>query len=312
MNVIGRLERVALREVWQHEAYDFSSWLQSHIDVLDDVVGLGLTNAQPEQSAGTFRVDLVSEDMNGNKVIIENQLEKSNHDHLGKLLTYAVAMDARAAIWIVSDPRPEHVAAIAWLNDSSSGTFYLIKVEAVKIGASPPAPLFTLIVGPSPDSQDIARSNQDFAERHTLRQRWWRGIVNHPMAGPHSHLKAGTHTYLGISTGLRGVAYNYHVVRDTCDAEVYIDRGPDKEDENKRIFDGLHAQKERIESAFGGVLDWQEIPGKRGYRVRATIDGGYSADEADWEEIHDQLVDTMARLMAAMQPVIDQITPGFR
>ena len=312
MNVIGRLERVALREVWQHEAYDFSSWLQNHIDVLDDVVGLGLTNAQPEQSAGTFRVDLVSEDMNGNKVIIENQLEKSNHDHLGKLLTYAVAMDARAAIWIVSDPRPEHVAAIAWLNDSSSGTFYLIKVEAVKIGASPPAPLFTLIVGPSPDSQDIARSNQDFAERHTLRQRWWSSIIRHPKAGPHSRLKASVSTNLSVSSGLRGVAFNYHVVKDACDAEVYIDRGPDSEEENKQIFSVLLAHREQIESAFGSALHWEERPGTRNYRVRASVDGGYGADESEWNDIQDALVDTMARLMAATQPVIDQLIPGYR
>jgi hypothetical protein len=106
-------------------------------DVLNDALGITLVNVEREQAAGSFSIDLVAEDEGGGKVIIENQLEKSNHDHLGKLITYLTALNARAAIWIVAEPRPEHVAAISWLNDSSSAAFYLVKVEAVRIGSSP-------------------------------------------------------------------------------------------------------------------------------------------------------------------------------
>ena len=115
---IGKLERVALREVWKHEALDFTQWLQENIDVLNSALDLNLVNVDREQIPGAFSVDLVAEDEGGATIIIENQLEKSNHDHLGKLITYLTAMSARAAIWIVSDPRPEHVAAITWLNES--------------------------------------------------------------------------------------------------------------------------------------------------------------------------------------------------
>ena len=146
---IGKLQRVALREVWKHEAYDFTKWLQENIDVLNATVGLNLVNVDREQAAGSFSIDLVAEDEGGGTVIIENQLEKSNHDHLGKLITYLTAMSARAAIWIVAEPRPEHVAAVAWLNESTGADFFLVKVEAVRIGTSPAAPLLTLIVGPS-------------------------------------------------------------------------------------------------------------------------------------------------------------------
>jgi hypothetical protein len=138
---IGKLERVPLREVWEHEAYDFTQWLQDNIEVLNDALGLTLVNVDREQAAGAFSIDLVAEDEGGGTVIIENQLEKSNHDHLGKLITYLSAMGAKAAIWIASEPRPEHVAAIAWLNESNSAQFYMVKVEAVRIGASQPAAL---------------------------------------------------------------------------------------------------------------------------------------------------------------------------
>src|SRR5690349_5541424 len=125
---IGRLQRVALREVWKHEALDFTQWLQNNIEVLNETLDLNLTGADRERAAGDFSVDLVAEDEDGGTVVIENQLEKSNHDHLGKLITYLTAIGAKTAIWIVSDPRPEHVAAIGWLNASSSAAFYVVKV----------------------------------------------------------------------------------------------------------------------------------------------------------------------------------------
>ena len=117
---IGKLERLPLREVWKHEALDFTHWLHENIDVLNTALDLNLVNVDREQAAGSFSIDLVAEDGSGGTVVIENQLEKSNHDHLGKLVTYLTAMGATVAIWIVSDPRPEHVAAITWLNESSS------------------------------------------------------------------------------------------------------------------------------------------------------------------------------------------------
>ena len=137
--MIGKLQRVPLREVWKHEAIDFTQWLQDNIDVINEIIDLNLSNPESEKSAGAFNVDIVAEDEAGNPVIIENQLEKSNHYHLGKIITYLVAMAAKTAIWIVADPRPEHVSAITWLNESSSANFYLLKIEAIKIvkGSNP-------------------------------------------------------------------------------------------------------------------------------------------------------------------------------
>jgi hypothetical protein len=121
---ISKLQRVPLREVWKHEAYDFTQWLQDNLDVLNGILNIDLVSAEREQAAGAFSVDLVAETDNGDTVVIENQLEKSNHDHLGKLITYFSALTAKIGIWIVSDPRPEHVGAIAWLNEATDAGFY--------------------------------------------------------------------------------------------------------------------------------------------------------------------------------------------
>ncbi|MCK4232302.1 DUF4268 domain-containing protein, partial [candidate division WOR-3 bacterium] len=122
---IDKLQRRPLREVWRCEE-KFTTWLQDNIDVLNEVLDLNLEGAEPEQPAGTFSVDIVAKDESGNPVVIENQLEKSNHDHLGKLITYLTAIGAKIGIWIVADPRPEHVGSISWLNESSGADFYLV------------------------------------------------------------------------------------------------------------------------------------------------------------------------------------------
>ncbi|MFN4295236.1 MAG: DUF4268 domain-containing protein [Brevundimonas sp.] len=300
---IGKLERVALREVWRHEAYDFTRWLQENIDVLNSTLNLSLVNVEREQAAGAFSIDLVAEVEGGGKVIIENQLERSNHDHLGKVLTYMVAMEAQTSVWIVSEPRPEHVSVIAWLNESSSSDFYLVKVEAVRIGGSPPAPLLTLIVGPSAETAAVSRSKREYAERHDLRRGWWTRLIARPDARSHSHITPGEALYIGVNTGWRGLSWNYVITQHDCGAELYIDRGKGAEEENKAIFDRLSEKRSEIESVFGGTLSWERLDDRRACRVKARVNtGGYRAADDQWDAIQSVQVNAMNRLRRALEP----------
>ena len=243
-----------------------------------------MVNVDREQAAGSFSIDLVAEDEGGGTVIIENQLGKSDHDHLGKLITYLTGLSAKAAVWVVSDPRPEHVAAVAWLNQSNSANFYMIKLEAVRIGESPAAPLLTLIVGPSEETKYVGVAKAEIAERYVIRKRWWTMLIERSAAKSklHSHITAGEYSWIGTSAGFRGLNFNYVVTQNECGAELYIDRGKDRESENKRIFDQLAAHKEDIESAFGGPLSWERLEGKRAYTSEA---GGYRSPEEQWPTI---------------------------
>ena len=135
-----------LRKVWSNEARDFTTWLEKNIGVLNDAIDLSLSNVKREESAGNLSVDLVAENESGNRVIIENQLGESDHNHLGKLITYLTVIGAKTAIWIVADATPEHRRAIRWLNESSPASFYLLKLEE---GSSLSEPLLTTIVDPS-------------------------------------------------------------------------------------------------------------------------------------------------------------------
>jgi len=143
---IGKLESVSLRELWKHEERSFSSWLESNIEALSEVLGMSLSPAQREKNAGAFQVDLVAETEDGDVAIIENQLEPTNHERLGKVLTYLTNLEAKTAVWVTSNPRPEHIRAVSWLNEATPAdiSFYLVRVAAFRIGGSDPAPLFTI------------------------------------------------------------------------------------------------------------------------------------------------------------------------
>lgn len=307
--MIQKITRIPLRDAFKHEAHDFTRWLEENIDVLNDCLDITLSNAEREQAAGDFNVDIVAEDESGAKVIIENQLEKSNHDHLGKVITYLVALEAKTAIWIVSDPRPEHVSAITWLNESSTASFYLLKIEAVKIGDSAPAPLLTLIVGPSESTKAVGKAKQEFAERYDLRRAFWKGLLEYAKSKTrlHSGISPGKQNWLGTGAGRSGLSYNYVVWESEAAAELYIDRGKDSDTENKAIFDALHAKRAEIEASFGGPLDWQRLDNKRACRIRMLVEAGGYRNEESYSQAHVALVDAMIHLERAFKPHVQKL-----
>lgn len=306
--MIGKIQRVPLREVWKHEAHDFTAWLQQNIDVVGDAVNVPLEEAEREQAAGDFSVDLVAEDESGSAVVIENQLEKSDHDHLGKLLTYVVAFEAKTAIWIVSKPRPEHVSVITWLNESSSASFYLLKVEAIKIGDSPPAPLLTLVVGPSEEGKKVGKKKKERAEQDSALFRFWTELLE--KAGKRTTLHAATSpshaNWLGASAGMSGLIYYYVVRKNDARVELYIDRGKGPA-ENNAVFDKLFAEREAIEASFGNSLDWQRREDLHTCKILKNVDAGGYADESRWADVQDAMVDAMARLEKALSPHISKL-----
>lgn len=308
---IGKIEKLPLRSVWPHEALDFTVWLRENIDALGDCVSLTLNGPENEQTprseqpVGSFSADLVAEDDVGNVVVIENQLEKSDHDHLGKILTYLVGTQAQTAIWIVAEPRPEHVQVVSWLNESTSAGFYLVKVEAVKIGESSPAPLFTLIVGPSPETREVGAIKKERMERHDLKEQWWRDLILRAsqIHGMEISAPPNTTAYLRMPSDLGNVVFYFVVLKDSCFVELYINRD---DIENERIFDDLYSKKAAIESDFGGPMKWNRMEGKKSCKIYGPVSDaeGYRSDPARWPELHDSMVSTMKRFQSALGPHI--------
>ncbi|MBU1121650.1 MAG: DUF4268 domain-containing protein, partial [Candidatus Omnitrophica bacterium] len=151
---LSKLKKVALRNVWKNEAKDFTNWLaeEENLSLLSDEIGIDIKLIKTEAIVGSFNVDILAEEENtGKKIIIENQLEITNHDHLGKIITYASGYDADIIIWLIKDVRDEHKQAIDWLNEHTDEklNFFIIKIELWQIGDSPVAPKFQIISKPN-------------------------------------------------------------------------------------------------------------------------------------------------------------------
>ncbi len=303
---ITRMEIVPLRKAFHNEPQNFTTWLETHIEALCDRIGMQLSVVQRENAVGDFNVDLLCEDENSRPVIVENQLERTNHDHLGKLLTYMVNLDAAAAIWITSEPRAEHQKVIEWLNESTPAdiAFFLVRVEAIRIGDSPYAPLFTVLVAPDTQTKEIGEKKKEWAERHVNRLEFWTQLLDKAKAKTRlfSGISPGRYGWLGVGAGRSGITFNFVIWKDDGGVELYIDHDRDTGAGNKDIFDKLHSQKAAIEKDFGQELEWERLDDKRASRIRKRIGFGGLAEPSSWSQLQDEMVATMLKLESALRP----------
>ena len=307
MTKIAKLESVDLRQLWAHEERGFSVWLVANLDALAETLDLTLQNPVREKEVGRFSLDVLAETGGGVQVIVENQLDATDHDHLGKVLTYLSNLEAKIAIWIAGEIREEHAEAIRWLNEFTPAdmAFYLVKLEAFRIDGSDPAPHFTIVAGPTEIGRGVGQEKKELAQREILRLQFWdqlldrakrKGVPWHEQRAPSKDM------WLGAGAGVRaGVSLNYLIwIEKETGVELYIDTS-DKE-ENKKIFDKLREQQQAIEHAFGGSLSWERLDDKQASRLRYVIEGGGLTDAKDrWPEIQDKMIDAMDRLAKAVK-----------
>lgn len=308
---ISRLEVVPIRKAFPHEANNFTRWLEEHIDALGDRLGLKLSVTGREKRVGDFILDLECESEDGQLVVIENQLEKTNHSHLGQLLTYMVGVEAQIAIWIATEARFEHQQVIEWLNESSSTNvgFYLVRVEAVRIDESPYAPLFTVLASPTEQAKEIGEQKKEWAARHYSRNEFWTELLEKSKNRTKlfSNVSPGKSSWIATGAGISGIKFVYVVTGDRGAVELYIDTDKEDGDRNKKIFDQLHLNKAAIEKDFGDELKWDRLDGKRASRVSKSFSSSGLSDKDKWPELQDKMIDAMIRLEKALKPFLSKI-----
>lgn len=300
MTNIGSIQSVPLREVWPHEAHDFTRWLQHNLHELNRVTGLELISAEREQFTANFRVDLVAEDSSGRRAIIENQLERGNHDHLGKLLTYALNLDAKIAIWIVTHATEDHQRAVMRLNEEiSTVDFYLIQLAAIRINDSPPAPIFTKLVSPTPEARQIGKYKREQNDTDQRRQQFWEALLARadqtkppfanvsPTHAPWLGLHPSWPANLGCSLNLQG-------------NRAYIKVAfPKTESQLSDILTKLETWKVEIETAIGHpILIHDGDDSRRSFRLDVLINDslGLDSDVDVWPTLHQQFIVVATRL----------------
>lgn len=312
MNTIAKLKKVPLREIWKNEAKDFTAWLSQNMDTLNEVMETSFNFVEREKKVGDFCLDIMAEDSEGNIVIVENQLENTNHTHLGQILTYLTNLNAKTAIWITSNPRDEHIKAINWLNESTPAdvAFYIVKVEAVRIGDAPlVAPLFSVVAEPTEMAKEIGKEKKEYAERHYLRKEFWTHLLDRAKSRTslHSNISPPIYSWIGTGAGKSGIGYNYAITNEYGGVEIYIDRGKGYPTLNKERFDELYKHKNEIERTFGTELSWERLDKKRASRIAYRIKDIGLRDKEKWTILQDMMIDSMIRLERAAKPFISNL-----
>ncbi len=302
---IGKLKKVNLREIWKKEDKDFTPWLMDNIDSLNESLGISLSSVEKEISIGPFSADLVAETPDNHIVIIENQFTKTDHDHLGKMLTYLTNIGTTdpgaGAIWISKDPRPEHVKAIEWLNEITPLDFYLVKLEAIQIDESAPAPLFTIVAGPTKESKMIGSKKKELAERHVKRRTFWANLLEESKKRTKllENLSATTSSFLTVGVGKTGIHINPQIYGEYGGVYFYVEFG-EKED-NKRIFDWFLTKKEEIEKDYGKPLCWERKDNQKSSRFGVEFRYAGYLNEEKWPKLQDEMIDAIIALHAAVK-----------
>jgi hypothetical protein len=304
---LAKLEVVDPREVWKSEASDFTPWLLAHSDHLSEALGIDLELEAAEHPVGGFSLDLVGRDITNDAVlIVENQLEGTDHSHLGQVLTYAAGTAASTIVWIATSFRDEHRQALDWLNETTREDthFFGIELQVVRIADSPYAPLFNIVVQPN-DWQKLVRGGaQPLTEKEAAYLEFW-GLflerVHTEQPGWTKGKAVGPRNWYEMKGPRTGLRYSCSFPwKDKLRQELYIDAGDSTE--NTQIFEGLADAKSQIEAAYGSALSWQDLPGKKACRVADDREDCSVLDRDRWDDYISWFVTTGVKLRAALDP----------
>lgn len=288
-----------LRKIWSHEALDFTPWLaeEEHLSLLGDAVGLEISLEETESNVGDFNVDIyATETGTDRKIIIENQLEDTNHDHLGKLITYASGKSADIIIWIVKRAREEHRSAIEWLNNHTDENiaFFLIEIKLYQIGNSDIAVKFEVVEKPNDWVKEIKR-NINHSPTLQARYDFWTAFneyafANHRFSKEFNKRKANTDHWMNMSVGSSSCHIAFSQIRkeNLMIVEWYI---PD----DKELYHKLLSHKSEIESELNLQLDWRELPTKKASRIVAEHSLDFSIKD-QWFGTFDWMMDISIKM----------------
>ncbi|MCB9965833.1 MAG: DUF4268 domain-containing protein [Rhodospirillales bacterium] len=312
MTQLGQLLKVDLREIWQTEDRDFTPWLarEEHLQILGDTIGLELELEAQEKEVGPFRADILCKNtLDGSWVLIENQIEKTDHRHLGQLLTYAAGLDAVTIVWIASRFTEEHRSAIDWLNriTDRNFSFFGLEVELWRINDSLPAPKFNIISQPNEWSLTVSRAakkieDEGLSESGELQYKYWTALSEYLQ--DHSNIKLGSPGAKGwhdFALGKANITLRLSIATKTgkITAGVYLYKNM------KERYETLNEQKQEIEQKFGQPLDWENSPTKQTAVIKIEKLADIS-NETDWINQHAWLKEMLEKFKRVFRPIVKE------
>lgn len=308
LSKLSKLEEIEdLRTVWPHEAQDFTPWLakEENIEILSDAIGIDISINETESSVGDFSLDvLASEVGTDKKIIIENQLEDTNHDHLGKLITYASGKSANIIIWLVKHAREEHKAAIEWLNNPTDDEigFFLCEIKLYRIGNSDPAVKFEVVEKPNDWTKEIKKKN-NINETQQQRYDYWVAFQNHAFQDKEfsrnfSRRSPSFDHWMNYSIGSSKYLISVGQLHSRNEITVEFNINEDKE-----LFRSLFANKESIEKECELNFEWKELPEKKASRIITKCNVDFK-DKAQWNNQFEWTMNAMLKIKKVFKKYI--------
>ena len=291
---LSKLNKVELRDVWGHEEFDFSNWLaqEENLDALSEEIGVDIKLVKTEANVGKYSVDILAEEeISGRKIIIENQLEDTNHDHLGKIITYASGYDAEIIIWIVKDVREEHQKAIEWLNEHTDEniSFFLIKIELWQIENSNPAPKFEIMVSPNEWAKTIKanRGNGELTETKLKQLEFWNRFKNY-VQEKDRRIRLRTprpqHWYdVSMGSADAHVALTINSQKNLLGCEIYINR-------NKDLFNFFKEKKVLIEKEINEKIEWVDSAVSSSLKIKKSVSDIFEKNEQYFSWLYEKTI----------------------
>ncbi|MGD9924028.1 MAG: DUF4268 domain-containing protein [Variibacter sp.] len=315
---LGSFSNVPLREAWPTEDGNFTPWLAEGeaIALLGETLGLELEIEAVEHWVGPFRADILARvaDEPEHRVLVENQFGRTDHGHLGQILTYLAGIDgARTIVWIAEAIQPDHRAAIDWLNTNTAEdfAFFAIEIALWRIAGSPPAPRFNIVAGPNDWTKRVraaarAVSGENTTRRRHLREGYWSAFGAY-LAAQHSTFRMPRsirEPLLRFRIGCSGVsvATGIGIERKRLSVELYIH-------DDKALFDALHGQRAEIERELGHELVWKRLPERKRARVLLYKEDADSTDEGQWPQQHAWMLATMDKFKTTFVPRVKVMSP---
>lgn len=298
-----KLEKISPKKQWPHEAHDFTPWLAENLQLLGDVIGYDLELVGQEVSVGPYSADIVAQDSNtGDKIVIENQLEKTNHDHLGKCITYMSVLDAKKVVWITPEFTDEHRKAMEWLNDNTVTEleFYAIELSLLKIDKDKASVVFDKIVEPNEVVKEAKQGKKELSPLQEKQLKFWtqfRESITDKF--PHPQVARAQYWY-DMTMGKSGifVSNTYNTQADIIGSRVYINSSI-----ATKMLAFLTERKDAIEKELGFEMTWDPNPNAKDKVI--TIQKHFNMDESDdWNEALKWLKKTSFKIHEVFSKVI--------
>ncbi len=305
----GEIKKIELKDIWNNEAYDFTPWLSENIDSLGEALGMELELTDMEADVGDFSLDLLIKDLGtGNTVVVENQLTQTDHDHLGKLLTYASGYSASTVVWISDVVRDEHRQALEWLNQRTDEEtqFFGVEVEVFSIDESNPAFTFNPVVSPSEWQKSKKRQVKNtVSEKGELYRIYFQDLIDKLRENYRfTNARVGQpQNWYSFSSGITGISYGAAFVQSGhARTELYIDF--EEADKNKALFDWLLDQKDKLQSDLGEELVWDRMDDNRYSRIAIYKKGTIYSSSEELIEIKQWQIENLIEFKKYFTPLL--------